>query len=117
MSSNPQTALSAKAFNPSKSVGLSNQSTPSISQTNAYFGEVLGQRRSGGSGSSNAASSKPSSTPRSNQSAKAKHKQSKKFRLADEDALAESVSDTTIQLASFHLAHFATGRHAIHQQS
>jgi len=114
MSSNPQTALSAKASNPSKSVGLSNQSTPSFSQTNAYFGEVLGQRRSGGSGSSNAASSKPSSTPRSNQSAKAKHKQSKKFRLADEDALAESVSDTINLSASFHLAHFATGRHAIY---
>ncbi|KAG2160342.1 hypothetical protein VTO58DRAFT_105058 [Aureobasidium pullulans] len=92
MSSNPQPTISAKASNPSKSVGLSNQSTPSYSQTNAYFGEVLGQRRSGGSGSSNAANSKPSSTPRSNQSAKAKHKQSKKFRLADEDALAESAA-------------------------
>lgn len=108
MSSNSQSALPAKASNTSKTAGLSNQSSPAHSQTNTFFAtEGLNQRRSGGSSSLGSAStSKSLSTPRNIQSAKAKHKQSKRFRLADEDALAESVSIASSSRISYRLAHF-----------
>lgn len=115
MSSNLQP--SAKASNPVKTPSISNQPTPS-SQTNAYFGEVLGQRRSGGSGGSGGA--KPS-TPRNNQTAKAKHKQSKKFRLADENAIAESAamhstSSRKGQTSITHLMNFSLPPRPQHHQ-
>lgn len=89
MSSNSQSALSNKSSSTPKVANPSSQVSPAHSQLNASIvSEGLGQRRSGGGSGSFA-----TSTPRNNQSAKAKNKQSRKFRLADEDALAESVSD------------------------
>lgn len=95
MSSNTSPALSSKLSNAPKSTNTPSQLSPAHSAANTSFAaEGLGQRRSGGYCSSGiaAANSKAASTPRSNQTAKSKHKQSRKFRLADEDALAESVS-------------------------
>jgi len=92
MSSNTPSALPSKIPSVSKSTNTSNQPSPAhSSQTNAFFAtEGLGQRRSGSS--SSGAANKSTSAPRNNQTSKSKHKQSRKFRLADEDALAESVS-------------------------
>lgn len=87
MSSSNPPAISSKSSLPSKSVGSASQVSPAHSQSTAYFAGDVGQRRSGAYSASTAASA-----PRNNQSSKAKHKQSRKFRLADEDALAESVA-------------------------
>jgi len=95
MSSNAPPALSTKTSSTPKSVNTSSQLSPAHSQASAFFaGEGLGQRRSGGSSSSGAVS-RSSATPRNIQGAKTKHKSSKRFRLADDDAFAESVSSYT----------------------
>ncbi|GAB7353608.1 hypothetical protein MBLNU459_g4026t2 [Dothideomycetes sp. NU459] len=94
MSSNPPSALSIKASsNASKSANAASQVAPTHSQTSAFFASNigLGERKSGGS-TSFGQQSKATSTPRNNQTSKSKHKQSKRFRLADEDALAESAA-------------------------
>ena len=92
MSSNAPSALSTKNSSTPKSINTSSQLSPAHSQASAFFAsEGLGQRRSGGLGSSGAVS-RNSATPRNNQTAKTKHKSSKRFQLADDDAFAESVS-------------------------
>ena len=89
MSSSAAAALASKTTNTPKSVNTSSQPSPAHSQASAFFAsEGLNQRRSGGSG---AAAGPKAATPRNNQTTKSKHKQSKRFRLADEDAFAESV--------------------------
>ncbi|KAG8624794.1 hypothetical protein KVT40_007861 [Elsinoe batatas] len=92
MSSNAPSTLNSKSNLLTKSGNTANVSTPTHSATNAYFAtQGLGQQRSGGSGSFGAgAATKSSSTPRNTQGVKSKHKQSRRFRLADEDAFAES---------------------------
>lgn len=94
MSSNAPSTINSKTNALTKSGSTPNQQLSSHSAANAFFAtEGLGQRRSGGSGSfGSGATSKGSSAPRKDQSVKSKHKQSKRFRLADEDAFAESVS-------------------------
>lgn len=90
MSSNAPPALTTKTSNSFKAANISNQNTPTHSQANAFFAsEGLGQRRSGSN--TGAATAKSSPSPRNNQTAKSKHKASRRFRLADEDAFAESV--------------------------
>ncbi|KAL1301496.1 hypothetical protein AAFC00_005740 [Neodothiora populina] len=114
MSSNSASALPSKSSHPIKSANPSTQLSPAPSQNSSYFGGEVGQRRSGVAstsfvGSGNKATS---ATPRSNQSSKSKHKQSRKFRLADEDALAESAamhstSSRKGQTSITHLMNFA----------
>lgn len=89
MSSNPPSAAA-----PSKSATASGQLSPAQSQVGSVAaGDSYGQRRSGGLGSFGAgAASRASPSPRNNQAARKQHKGSKRFRLADEDALAETVS-------------------------
>jgi len=89
MSSNPPSAAAS-----SKSATASSQLSPAQSQAGSVaIGDSYGQRRSGGLGSFGAgAASRASSSPRNNQAARRQHKGSKRFRLADEDALAETVS-------------------------
>lgn len=92
MSSNVPLALSTKNSNTPKSISTSSQVSPAHSQASAFFaGEGFGQRRSGGSSSSGVVN-RNSATPRNNQTGKTKHKQSKRFKLADEDAFAESAA-------------------------
>ncbi|KAF2157628.1 hypothetical protein K461DRAFT_250765 [Myriangium duriaei CBS 260.36] len=92
MSSNTTSNLNTKSNALAKSTSISNP--PTHSAATAFFAtEGLGQKRSGGSGSAgSAAVSKTSASARNNQTAKSKHKQSKRFRLADEDAFAESAA-------------------------
>ncbi|KAF4548586.1 RING-type zinc-finger domain-containing protein [Elsinoe fawcettii] len=94
MSSNAPSTLNSKSNTLTKSGNTTNLQSPSHSAANAYFStQGLGQQRSGGSGSFGAgAAAKGSSTARNNQSVKSKHKQSRRFRLADEDAFAESAA-------------------------
>ncbi|PSK34904.1 hypothetical protein B9Z65_1487 [Elsinoe australis] len=94
MSSNAPSTINSKTNALTKSGSTPNQQLSSHSAANAFFAtEGLGQRRSGGSGSfGSGATSKGSSAPRKDQSVKSKHKQSKRFRLADEDAFAESAA-------------------------
>ncbi|KAF1952713.1 hypothetical protein CC80DRAFT_172890 [Byssothecium circinans] len=72
----------------------SGQLSPAQSQPNSIAtGDNYGQRRSGGSGSSGAgAATRSSPTPRNNQSARKQNKASKRFRSAEEDVLAETLS-------------------------
>lgn len=68
--------------------------SPSHSQSSASFGLDIGnQRRAGSSGSFGAGtnSRSVSSTARNNQSLRKQHKSQRRPRLADEDAIAESV--------------------------
>jgi hypothetical protein len=89
MSSNPPSAAAS-----SKSATASGQLSPAQSQAGSVAtSDSYGQRRSGGLGSFGAgAASRASPSPRNNQAARKQHKGSKRFRLADEDALAETVS-------------------------
>lgn len=89
MSTNSPTAASSKNINPPAQV-------PATSLTQAVFsagGDPHG-RRSGASGSYGVGStSRAVPTARNNQGQKKQNKGSRKFRLADEDAFAESVSN------------------------
>ncbi|KAL9095926.1 MAG: hypothetical protein Q9165_001924 [Trypethelium subeluteriae] len=89
MSNNPPPAIA-----PSKSVNTPGQLSPAHSQSSSSaFGDPHGQRRAGSSGSFGAgASSRQTATPRNSQPSRKQHKGSKKSRLADEDAIAESVA-------------------------
>ncbi|KAF2090468.1 hypothetical protein K490DRAFT_34975 [Saccharata proteae CBS 121410] len=82
------------AVGASKSANTPGQLSPAQSQGGAVAtGDSFGQRRSGGSGSFGAgANSRSNSSPRNNQASKKQHKGSKKFRLADDDAIAESLA-------------------------
>ncbi|EON66311.1 hypothetical protein W97_05704 [Coniosporium apollinis CBS 100218] len=109
MSSVPPPAVASN-----KSVSTTGQQSPAQSQvSSSSAGDSYGQRRSGASGSFGAgASSRASSTPRNNQASKKQHKQSKRFRLADEDAFAESAAMQSInsrkgQTSITHLMNFA----------
>ncbi|KAF2747440.1 hypothetical protein M011DRAFT_443227 [Sporormia fimetaria CBS 119925] len=86
MSSNPPAATSSKASTPSGAVSPA-QNTPSASAT----GDSFGQRR-GGSSFGAGAAARSSPAPRNNQQAKKQHKNSKRFRQTDEDAIAESLA-------------------------
>ncbi|KAL9073302.1 MAG: hypothetical protein Q9157_004797 [Trypethelium eluteriae] len=88
MSNNPPPAIA-----PSKSVNTPAQLSPAHSQSSSSaFGDLYGQRRTGSSGSFGAgASSRQVATPRNSQASRKQHKGFKKSRLADEDAIAESV--------------------------
>ena len=90
---------SSSPLSTTKSVNISSSQTPSTPQTQS--GSVAGteshhpaQRRSGGSGSIGAGSASLGclSSPRNSQSFRKPHKNQRKPRLADEDAMAESVS-------------------------
>ena len=72
--------------------------SPSASQASSSIGIDSASRRSGGSGSFGTGSSTRSSggQPRKQQGSKNQHKHSRRYRLADEDALAESVSEWPI---------------------
>ncbi|OCK81667.1 hypothetical protein K432DRAFT_424746 [Lepidopterella palustris CBS 459.81] len=89
MSSNPPSVATS-----SKAATASGQLSPAQSQAGSVAtGDNYGQRRSGGLGSFGAgAASRASPSPRNNQQARKQHKGSKRFRLADEDALAESAA-------------------------
>ncbi|KAF2230321.1 hypothetical protein EV356DRAFT_492152 [Viridothelium virens] len=89
MSNNPPPAIA-----PSKSVNTPAQLSPAHSQSSSSaFGDLYGQRRTGSSGSFGAgASSRQVATPRNSQASRKQHKGFKKSRLADEDAIAESVA-------------------------
>lgn len=78
----------------SKSTNTSNQSSPVQSQAaSSTTGDSHGLRRAGGSGSFGAgAASRSNPSPRNNQASKKKHKSSKRFAVADEDALAEAIA-------------------------
>ncbi|KAK7614334.1 hypothetical protein BKA81DRAFT_292184 [Phyllosticta paracitricarpa] len=78
----------------SKSTNTSNQSSPVQSQAaSSATGDNYGLRRAGGSGSFGAgAASRSNPSPRNNQTSKKKHKSSKRFAAADEDALAEAIA-------------------------
>lgn len=78
-----------------KSPVVASQSSSGQQYTNASTpGDVSGQRRSGGSGSfGSGASSRSIATPRNNQASRKQHKTSKRFRLADDDAMAISVGN------------------------
>ncbi|KAK5201537.1 hypothetical protein BJ546DRAFT_993336 [Cryomyces antarcticus] len=78
----------------SKSVNTSGQLSPAQSQSGSVStGDSYGQRRGGGSGSFGAgASSRASPAPRKDQNARKQNKGSRRFRLADEDAFAESAA-------------------------
>ncbi|KAJ9641443.1 hypothetical protein H2199_005413 [Coniosporium tulheliwenetii] len=109
MSSVPPPAVTAN-----KSVNTSGQLSPAQSQvSSSSAGDSYGQRRSGASGSFGAgATSRASSTPRNNQASKKQHKQSKRYRLADEDAFAESAAMQSVnsrkgQTSITHLMNFA----------
>lgn len=88
MSSNLPLAAAA-----SKTSNASGQQSPNQAQpSSTAAGDGYGQRRSGGSGSFGAgASTRGTAPPRNNQSSRKQNKNSKKFRSADEDAIAESV--------------------------
>lgn len=92
MSSNASSNPNTKANAATKIGGTApTQQLSNHSATATFFAtEALGQKRSGTFGSG--ASTKAASNARNNQTAKSKHKQSKRFRIADEDAFAESVS-------------------------
>ncbi|PNS19599.1 hypothetical protein CAC42_7443 [Sphaceloma murrayae] len=124
MSSNAPANLNTKSNVLTKSGNLPSQPSSTHSAANQFFAtEGLGQRRSGGSGgSASGASSKGLSAPRNNQSVKSKHKQSKRFRLADEDAFAESAamhnsSSRKGQTSITHLMNFSLPPRPQHQQS
>ncbi|KAI9689024.1 MAG: hypothetical protein M1822_000761 [Bathelium mastoideum] len=89
MSNNPLPPIAA-----SKSIPTPGQLSPAHSQgSSVSFGDAHGQRRAGGSGSFGAgASSRQAAAPRNGQGARKQHKASKRSRLADEDAIAESVA-------------------------
>lgn len=71
-------------------------SSPATPQAGSSVGVDSASRRSGGSGSFGAGSSTRNSggQPRKHQASKNQHKHSRRYRLADEDAIAESVSLT-----------------------
>ncbi|KAF2839101.1 hypothetical protein M501DRAFT_992092 [Patellaria atrata CBS 101060] len=86
MSSNQPSGI-----NSSKSINTSGQISPAPSQTGPVaFGDQYGQRRSGSTGAGAVSRATPS--PRNNQSQRKNHKPSKRYRLADEDAIAESAA-------------------------
>ncbi|ORY00440.1 hypothetical protein BCR34DRAFT_592547, partial [Clohesyomyces aquaticus] len=88
MSSNPPPVpTSSKATAPSGPLSPAQTQPGSIATGDSY-----GQRRSGGSSFGAGASSRASPTPRNSQQAKKQHKGSKRFRQADEDAIAESLA-------------------------
>ncbi|KAF2731025.1 hypothetical protein EJ04DRAFT_514861 [Polyplosphaeria fusca] len=89
MSSNPPAIATS-----SKATSSSGQLSPAPSQQTSFTtSDSHGQRRSGGGGSFGAgAASRSSPTPRNNQPSKKQHKASKKFRQADDDAIAESLA-------------------------
>ncbi|KAI9708820.1 MAG: hypothetical protein M1820_003775 [Bogoriella megaspora] len=89
MSNNPLPPIA-----PSKFTNTSGQLSPAHSQGNSISsGDNYGQRRAGGSGSFGAgASSRQGAAPRNIQGSRKQHKGSKKTRLTDEDAIAESVA-------------------------
>ncbi|KAK8204965.1 hypothetical protein IWZ01DRAFT_82324 [Phyllosticta capitalensis] len=78
----------------SKSTNASNQTSPAQSQAgSSAIGDNHGVRRFGGSGSFGAgAASRSNPSPRNSQTSKKKHKSSKRFAGADEDALAEAIA-------------------------
>ncbi|KAF2656752.1 hypothetical protein K491DRAFT_715148 [Lophiostoma macrostomum CBS 122681] len=88
MSSNPPAIpTSSKAQAPSGPLSPA-PTQPSFIAT----GDNYGQRRSGGSSFGAGASSRSSPAPRNNQQVKKQHKASKRFRQADDDAIAESLA-------------------------
>ena len=95
MASNSPNLPTAKNLNSSPTVSPSPSQGPSS-------GIDSSQRRSGGSGSFGAGATSRSSggAPRHKQASRNQHKHSRRYRLADEDAIAESVSTWT---SLFHL--------------
>lgn len=88
MSANPPGAIAA-----SKSANTAAQLSPQAQTGPSAAGDSYGQRRAGGSGSFGAgAASRAYPSPRNSQASKRKHKGAKRPSLADEDAIAESVS-------------------------
>jgi hypothetical protein len=69
-----------------KSVNVSSSHSPLQQQNNQVISPSFESRRSASS------SAQPYSSPRNNQGNRKQHKSSRKPRLADEDAMAESVS-------------------------
>ena len=88
MSSQPPSIASKAVASASKTSSTSNQISPATSQTQQFFSNDSGQRRSGSSGGN----ARSSPVPRNQQNSKARHKQGKKFRALDEDAEAEMFS-------------------------
>lgn len=89
MSNSAPSLVTSKNTNPPSQIP-----PPSQSQNNSSFTSETSQRRSGGSGSFGAGSTSRA-TPfaaRNNQSFRKQHKGQRRPRLADEDAVAESVS-------------------------
>ena len=78
-----------------KSPVVTSQSSSGQQYTNASTpSDVSGQRRSGGSGSFGfGASTRSTASPRNNQASRKQHKASKRFKLADDDAMAISVGN------------------------
>lgn len=121
--------MSSSTVASSPSVKTSNapsQSTsPAYSHPGAANTSIPGgvQRRTGGSGSFGAGStSRHSPTARNSQPLRKQHKAQRRARLADEDAIAESVS-LSFSLCTFHPAFrwvpcssLSKGRHEVHQQ-
>ena len=89
MASNPPNHPPAKT-----SVATPPALSPAGSQVGSSSGFDGAQRRSGGSGSfgAGATSRNAGGQPRNKQASRTSHKHSRRFRLADEDAIAESVS-------------------------
>src|SRR4051812_34872957 len=88
MSSNPPAiATSSKAPPPSGQLSPA-QTQPGAAATSDSYG----QRRSGGSSFGAGAATRSSPTPRNAQQARKQHKNAKRVRVADDDAIAESVS-------------------------
>ncbi|KAJ4286412.1 hypothetical protein N0V90_013111 [Kalmusia sp. IMI 367209] len=88
MSSNPNAAPTS-----SKAAATSGQLSPAQTQpSSAATGDYsYGQRRSGSSFGAGAAT-RASPTPRTSQQSRKQHKASKRFRQADDDAIAESIA-------------------------
>ncbi|KAF2007567.1 hypothetical protein P154DRAFT_517243 [Amniculicola lignicola CBS 123094] len=88
MSSNPPSIPPS-----SKASAPSGQLSPAQGQpTSVATGNSFAQQRGGGSSFGAGAATRSSPTPRNNQQAKKAHKGSKRFRQADEDAIAESLT-------------------------
>ncbi|KAI9883316.1 MAG: hypothetical protein M1823_004920 [Watsoniomyces obsoletus] len=113
-SQSPAPHVSAKGINPSGSSTALSVTTSPAQSSSSFAADSHGQRRPGGSGSSGsgAASRQHLASPRNHQVGRKRHKDQKRPRLVDEDALAESAvmkstSSRKGQTSITHLMSFA----------
>lgn len=114
----------ASSNNPKNAIAVLQGPSVSQSQSGPILGtEINPQRRSGSGGPGVASASRvPASNARNNQSLRKQHKSQRRYRLADDDAAAESVSFLNMALLSFVAScrrtssYPSAGSHAVHKQ-